>query len=88
MSTLPSGACSLVERELLFNIDHFSKLDTRFEAKILSKNDFHVSENASVCDQKVKLRYRYIDFPYSLHVSNSQKKNENWNCSHEKIPIF
>ena len=88
MSTFSSLVASFVERELVFNIGQKAKLDTRFEAKILSKNDFHVSEIASVCDQKVKLRYRYIDFPYSRHVSNSQKKNENWNCSHEKITIF
>ena len=83
MSTLPSGACSFVEREELFKIGQNAKLDTRFEAKILSKNDFHVSENASVCDQEVELRYRHIDFPYSLHVSNSQKKNGDRNCSHK-----
>ena len=76
MSTLPSGACSLVEREELFNKDHFSELKSQFEAKNLSKNDFHLAKNASVCDQEVRLRYRHIDFPYSLHVSNSQKKNE------------
>ena len=72
--TFPSWVCSLVERELLFNIDQFSKLDALFEAKNSWKNDFHFAENASVCDQKVKLRYRHIDFPYSFYVSNSQKK--------------
>ena len=83
MSTFSSLVASFVERELLFNIGQKAKLDTRFEAKILSKNYFHFSKNVSVCDQKVELRYRHIDFPYSLHVSNSQKKNENRNCPHK-----
>ena len=83
MSTFSSLVASFVERELVFNIGQKAKLDTRFEAKILSKNDFHVSENASVCDQEVELRYRHIDFPYSLHVFDSQKRNGDRNCSHK-----
>ena len=83
MSTFSSWAASFVERELFFNIGQKPKLNARFEAKILSKNDLHFSENESVCNQKARLRYRYIDFPYSLHVSNSQKKNENGNSSHK-----
>ena len=83
MSTFSRWVASFVERELLFNIGQKPKLNARFEAKILSKNDLRFSENASVCNRKARLRYPYIDFTYSLHVSNSQKKNGDRNCSHE-----
>ena len=83
MSTFSSWVASFVERKLLFNIGLKPKLNARFEGKILSKNDLHFSENASVCNPNARLRYRYIDFPYSLHVSNSQKKNGDRNCSHK-----
>ena len=83
MSTFSSWVASFVERELLFKIDWVSKLNAQFESEILSKNDLHSTKNVSVCDEEVELRYRDIDFPYSLHVSNSQKKNENQICSHK-----
>ena len=52
MSTFSSWVASFVERELLFNIGQKPKLNARFEAEILSKNDLHFREKRQFAIKK------------------------------------